>query len=168
MTMKRLLFLMTVLTAAIGFVACDDDDDNKTPDMNVTGEYVQALTARYPTAYRVEWERKGPWHVADFYIDRDEMEAWFDADARWVMTRTELGKNLLSVPTVVANAFASGDYSTWTIDDIDYYEKPDMEFYVIEVENPGRPDMDLFYGTDGVLIKAIQAVDTEITPDTVI
>ncbi len=164
--MKRLLFLMSVLVAATAFVACSDDKDD--PDYKVDPAFVKALSDRYPTAYSVDWDREGAWFVAEFNVDRDRMEAWFDSDARWAMTRTELNRNLLSVPTAVANAFASGDYSTWQIDDIDYYEKPQREFFVIEVENPGQADMDLFYNTDGTLIKAVPSTDADITPATVI
>lgn len=147
--------------------ACDDKDNNAL-DREYTN-YTLALQQRYPTATNIKWEIEGIYHVADFYVDHNEMEAWYNGDIRWMMSRTEMGRNLLSVSGIVADAFASGDYGTWSIDDIDFYEKPDRQFYVFDVENPGQPDMLLFYNTDGTMIKAIPDTNGfEITPDTAI
>lgn len=165
--MTRLALYITLIATAIAIASCSDNDhDHDSDNIHVDPAYIDALDAHYPTASHIEWETEGPWHVAEFHVGQNELEAWFDSDARWVMTRTELNRNLLSVPTAVAEAFASGPYGTWSIDDIDFYEKEETEFYVIEVENPGREDHNLFYQTDGTLIKAIVDNGQSITPDT--
>ena len=53
--------------------------------------------------------------------------------------------------------------------DISYYKQTTDEFYVIEVETAGQPDMDLFYTTGGEMIKAIPSASVpDILPTTVI
>ena len=59
--------------------------------------------------------------------------------------------------------------SSWTVDDIVYYQQTTDEFYVIEVETAGQPDMDLFYTTEGEMFKAIPSDSApEILPTTVV
>ena len=84
------------------------------------------------------------------------------------MTETDYGKDLFYLPSVVEKSFSEGEYGTWIVDDIDFYERTDKDFYLIEVEKAGQRDMDLYYSPDGVLIKAVPDSDVEITPDTVI
>ena len=60
------------------------------------------------------------------------------------------------------------DYDVW-FDAIIYYKQTTDEFYVIEVETAGQPDMDLFYTTGGEMIKAIPSASVpDILPTTVI
>lgn len=164
--MKKILWMLLALST-LSLTACGDDDDNS-PAIDVPAQFMTALTQHYPEARNVEWEVRGNYRVAEFTLNRKSMDVWFNSSATWVMTKTELNRSLLSLPEAVATAFAGGEYGTWTIDDIDYYQRPDRDFYVIEVENPGQPDTDLFYNTDGSFIKASNTNHTDIFPDTAI
>ena len=164
---KNLLFLFVALAGLFSFASCSDDDDDKGLS-SVPAKVEQALSDRFPDAKNVKWEKKGAYIVADFYELRLDKEAWFTHAGEWKMTETDYGKDLFYLPADVEGAFAAGEYGTWTVDDVTYYERPDKNFYLIEVEKPGHRDMDLYYNADGTMIKAVADNDADITPDTVI
>jgi hypothetical protein len=54
------------------------------------------------------------------------------------------------------------------VDDIDKYERPKDVFYLIEVETKGEKDRDLFYASDGTLLKdEADRENNEVKPDIV-
>lgn len=164
--MKHFLYLtIAAFLSMTALVACDNDDSNGPEKTPPSVEFINALKARFPKADKVEWEREGPNHVAEFIDNGHKVEVWFDINANWIMTEVDLGKSLLSVPTPVATAFASGEYSTWKIDEIYYYQRLDSEFYLIEIENPGQPDHELYYTPDGILFKDITEISHTLTPE---
>ena len=70
---------VVLLMTALSFGACDnDDDDTFVPPSNIT----EALKQVYPAAQNIEWEMKGAYYVADCWVSNDELEVWFDANAR--------------------------------------------------------------------------------------
>ena len=137
--------------------SCDTDDD--LPSSKVPETVKSAFDAKFPAVARVEWEKKSVYYVAEFYENGVEMQAWFDTDAVWSMTETDLRTDLNVLPGLVQNAFQTGTYADWRVDDIDKYERPSGIFYLIEIEKTGQPDRDLFYGEDGTLLKDV--VDTD-------
>ena len=159
---KKIMFMLLAFFGAFAIQSCDDNDDPKT----VSEAFVEALKQKYPDAKNVKWETKSQYMVAEFDHNFQETDVWFDRDANWCMAPTDYGKNLFLVPGVVGDAFANGKYGTWTLDDIDFYERQDIEFYVFEVEKKGETDMDIYYATDGTLIKAIPHSEADIYPTT--
>lgn len=150
--------------AGVAVSACGDDNDG----MNPMDGYIEALDAMYPGASRVaEWERESGYVVAEF---RDaggfDVDVWYmPSEPVWVMTVTE-GATVDDLPEAVSTALTTGDYASWSVDDIDYYERPDMQFYVIDVEARGQKDVSLYYYPDGELIKAVAEDDHDILPNT--
>lgn len=144
---------LPALIACLGlFSACDKDNENSdTPNGTVT----KAFDNKYPHASQVKWEDKRGYSVADFWNDQLETTAWFDRNGQWYMTKTEYDR-LEQIPSEeVRNAFTTGEYKDWRIEDIDYIERLDAEnVYVIEVEQ-GEAEYDLHYAADGILLKAI-------------
>lgn len=139
-------FLALTSLCILAFSACDNDDDD---NIRVPADISQALTAKYPAARKIEWEKKGEYYVAECYVDQKEKEVWFDARGEWKMTETEIYWNQL--PSDVQNSFNSSDYATWHRDDYDMLEYPTRTtLYVIEVEQ-GKTEYQLFYTEDGTL-----------------
>lgn len=97
----------------IGLQSCDNDDDN----LRVSPELQKAFLEKYPAATRVEWETKAGYYVADFYDNASEASAWFTPAGVWCMTETDV--LYVGLPEAVKAAFEQGDYSTWTVDDVD-------------------------------------------------
>ena len=147
--MKMKYVMMVLALGALAFTGCSDDDET-----HPGNDLVQkAFMDKYPGATGMDWETRAGYHVVDFWKDNQEKEAWFDANAVWNMTETDLRFDEL--PQAVKMAFEAGEYKTWHIDDVDMLERPAMEtLYIIEVEQ-GKDEMDLFYTADGTLVKAV-------------
>lgn len=149
--------MMLLAVGGLWFQSCDKDDENRTAG----NEFVQqAFEAKYPGATGVDWGRSGGYYVAEFQYRNSEREAWFDARGTWLMTETELA--FAALPQAVRTAFLAGPYTGWPIEDVDLYERPDLEdIYVIEVEQANQ-EVDLVYMADGTLLKTL--VDTGNDP----
>jgi len=158
---------VALVVMATSLSACSDDDKGIT---DIPKAFIEALKKVEPEAKNVKWEKKGAYRVAEFKKDMVDCDVWFDTNAAWAMTEKDFGTDFFRVPDNAVNeAFAKGEYGSWTVDDISYYKQTTAEFYVIEVETAGRPDMDLFYTPAGELIKAVpSATVPDILPDTVI
>lgn len=140
--------VLLLVLAGWAFQGCDDDDN-----IRVDPAVEEAFLVRYPEAVRVEWESKYGFYVADFWHQGKETEVWYSRSADWMMTETDVV--YADLPEAVKEAFSSGDYKDWRVDDIDMLERKDLEVvYVIEVEKD-RAEYDLYYAAEGALIKAV-------------
>lgn len=162
--------MLSLLFIAVGFSmqSCSDDDDDD--NSSVQTEYVNALKALYPDATNVKWEINKGYRVAEFTKKFVSYDVWFDQKATLAMTELDYGRDLFLVPdNAVTTAWSTGDYATWTLDEIKHYKQLSNEFYVFEVEKAGQPDMDLYYDVNGTLLKSIASESApEIYPDTAI
>lgn len=116
----KIQVLAMMFIAAMAFGACDDDDKNdniKAPDA-----VSKALKDKYPAAMDIEWERKGDYFVADCWMDGREMDVWYDVQATWKLTETDILWE--GLPPTVQTAFEGGEYAQWRREDIDMLEYP--------------------------------------------
>ena len=145
----KIQVLAMMFIAAMAFGACDDDDKNdniKAPDA-----VSKALKDKYPAAMDIEWERKGDYFVADCWMDGREMDVWYDVQATWKLTETDILWE--GLPPTVQTAFEGGEYAQWRREDSDMLEYPVQPVqYVIEVER-GNEEYQLFYAGDGNLLQ---------------
>ncbi len=163
----KINLLLIALCATFAFQSCDDDDDDPS---SIPTAVQNAFDSKFSSAYSLDWDIENGYYVADFYLDGLEMEAWFSSDGTWQMTETDYGVNLSLIPSEVQEAYTASDYyTTWTLDDIDFYERSDIEFYLIEIEQTGQTDRKLYYNTDGTLIKDVaDTANDDILPTTTI
>ena len=56
-----------------------------------------AFQTLYPQATDVEWEQMAGCYVAEFIADGQEIDVWFNKQAEWVMTETDV-ESLEKVP----------------------------------------------------------------------
>lgn len=162
---KSLLFMSAIAIVLPMFYSCDDDDDEI---KSVPKEFTDAFQAKFPGVKVSEWEKKMGYMVADFRRDGHETEAWFDNGASWAMTVTDYDRDVSQLPIEVAQSFATSEYASWSVDDIDFYERVSDSFYVIDVEKRGERDTDLYYAVDGRLIKSSTDTGVDILPTTVL
>ena len=166
--MKLKLHLLLLALCGMAFLPSCENDDDIAPSA-VPEATRSAFEARFPNVNNAHWGAKRNYHVAEFYNNGREVEAWFTTDSEWRMTETDLGINLSLLPAAVQEAFAASQYASWAIDDIDQYERTDGTFYLIDVETRGQRDHDLFFAPDGTLIKAVEDGKTgDILPTTVL
>lgn len=98
-----------------------------------------------------KWEQKGVYYVADCQADGREKEVWFDANANWLMTETELN-SINNLPPAVLTAFMESSYNNWVVDDVvilEYPNEPSTEF-VVTVEQGKK--VDLYFSEGGGLL----------------
>jgi hypothetical protein len=158
-------FLCVVALNSFAFTSCSDNDDDD--GIRVSEELNLALRTKYPNAANVEWEAKAGFYVADFRYNGVELDAWFTTDAVWKMTETDLGIDVNKLPTVVKDAFLASEYATWTVDDIDKYEREDMTFFLVEIEKNGLRDRNLYYNEQGGLLRDAEDMpNDEVLPTT--
>lgn len=147
---KNLLWIFPALLSFV-FFSCDEDDDlspNSVPE-----GIRSAFHQQFPSAQRVEWEKEGIYYVADFWENDQEASAWFDPNGSWRMTEIDIPYNAL--PEAVRAAFEASEYANWKKEDIERIDRKDFErLYKIEVEQ-GDTDVDLYYNTEGILVKKV-------------
>lgn len=76
-----------------------------------------AFQTLYPQATDVEWEQIAGCYVAEFIADGQEIDVWFNKQAEWVMTETDV-ESLEKVPAPVAEAFMSSTMTGMRLRDI--------------------------------------------------
>ena len=164
---KNFYWLFLALFGAMVMTSCSNDDDD-IPVSDVSNVVLDSFDSKFPTASRVEWEKKDGYVVADFWQDGMETHVWYNPNGDWLMTEYDLGVNVSALPQAVQSAFQSGQYGTWRVDDIDKYERPNDTFYLIEIETKGERDRDLYYAPDGTLLKdEVDRENNEVTPSMV-
>ena len=121
-----------------------------TPPGNVQSTFKKM----YPKATGIAWSQDSGYYCANFVMNGFTKSVWFSAQGKWVMTQTDLvGLDRLS-PTVY-NAFVSGPYASWVVDDVTMVEFP--KWQAIIVIKVGQDNVDikyqLFYTPQGILLK---------------
>ncbi|MBD5242278.1 MAG: hypothetical protein HDS59_09410 [Barnesiella sp.] len=159
---KKIAFALLVILSASTFQSCIDHQRNIGVDM----VFVDALHAVQPNMKSVEWDEKNGYIVADGTEGKYDMTVWFSTDVKWVMTETEYNADVNQLPQAVVNTIqASPDYGRWTVDDIDFYERPDISFYVVELESPQATELYVYVTPSGNILKTTPQ-DEEVTPVT--
>ena len=163
--MKAKLYgLFLALFGAMILTGCDKEDDLRVSD--VPTAVMNSFEANFPNASRAEWEKKSGYIVADFWQDGMDLNVWYNPNGEWLMTEYDLGLNLSALPQAVQDAFKGGQYATWHVDDIDKYERPNDVFYLIEIETKGERDRDLFFASDGSLLKdEVDKENNDVVPN---
>lgn len=113
--------------------------------------FTQAMTtfsALYPDTPVNKWEKEGPYLKAEFIKDGTPAEAYFNADGEWVRTETDFRGTL---PEAVMN-YLNANYATHVIDEVDWVETPTQNYYEIELEQNGTPDLKVHITPEGVVV----------------
>lgn len=149
----RLLLIFLLLTTGFAFACCSKDHNDYRPEATV----IKAFETKYPKTGKVEWEQKSNYQVAEFRLNGQEAEAWFESNGTWMMTETDI--SLKNLPVAVQTAFNASEYKGWKVEDVDQIERVGMAVvYIIEVEQ-GEQETDLYYAENGALIKAVSDED---------
>lgn len=160
---KKLTFALGVIFSFCAFQSCDDDSaDNE----QIEPAFTAALKEISPNLQSVKWEKKEGYIVAEGRQGKYDQSVWFTPEAKWAMTETEYGQDVNQIPQAVSNTItASPIYGTWTVDDIDFYERPDISFFVLELESYGGYEMYVFITPDGNILRS-GTHDETVTPKT--
>ena len=127
-----------------------------------------AFQTLYPQATDVEWEQMAGCYVAEFIADGQEIDVWFNKQAEWVMTETDV-ESLEKVPAPVAEAFMSSTMTGMRLRDIRIITFPKhptavsythLTVIIIEVEQYNSDEeFQLFYAPDGKLLQSLDVTE---------
>lgn len=141
--MKRISFLAVIWLLSVSAFAI-------LPPGNVQTNFKKM----YPKANGVAWSQDDGYYCANFVMNGFTKSVWFNAQAQWQMTQTDL-VSLDRVTPTVYNAFVSGPYASWVVDDVTMVEFP--KWQAIIVIKVGQDNVDikyqLFYSPQGRLLK---------------
>ena len=84
----------------------------------------------------------------EIWHDRREKEVYFNGRNQWVYTEWDIRPDEL--PQAVKNAILESQWVTFEIDDIEYVQTPQQEYYLIELEN-GKQEAELRVKADGTI-----------------
>ena len=88
--------------------------------------------------------------MAEFYLNKQEVKAWYNNNGNWYMTETDISYAELSQE--IKEAIKLSKYADWKVDDVDKVERKESEtLFVVEVEK-GKLEVDLYYTIDGILV----------------
>lgn len=127
----------------------------------------KALSKLYPSVTEAAWSQQGYFYVASFTQDGFGKKVWMNPNAKWVMTTTDL-QTADQLPPEVYNAFAFGNYSQWTVTDVDLVEfpkRPSQYVVTVNLDNSISTYM-LYYSPNGQLtyVRNISYTGGGITP----
>ena len=172
-----LLKSMMAFALSLAFMACENDDDNKSNNNeNINIETLKAFDKLYPEATNINWRTVGNFEVANFMMVTradagQNIDAWF-TDATLQREDIEF-ETLLELPQVIQDAFAATKYSdtkSWEVDDIEFKSKSADKManvYVIEVENKldDKLEYDIIFGVNGEFLLARLDTDQDTDQD---
>lgn len=149
--MKKKLLFWALFVGVLTFTmsACGDDDVDLIPDQ-VPAVVKESLEAMYPGAM-ARWELERGLYKAEFYnSDRKEVNVYFEKNGTWVKTHTDF--NPMDLPQVVKD-YAATNYSDRYIEDVDWVETPQINYYLLELDRENKNDIYLKITADGTVIK---------------
>lgn len=144
--MKWKLYFIPVLIAAFVMASCSDETDDFGLN-DVPAKVMETFNAQYPHTM-AHWERERGKIKAEFAVDGQEAEAWYEDDGTWIGTETNFRG---SFPEPVQHHIRT-HYAGYTVDDADWIDTPTLHYFDIDLEMPAKPDVRLLIQEDGTLV----------------
>lgn len=136
-----------VLVKTVVDAETDYDYGDYIPSKPATG-IDNYLKTNFPNARILEIDYEDGMTEVEILDDRMVRELLFDRTGNWLYTKTEM--NRYSVPAGVMQVLESSEYATYYIDDIDYYQTAEKNYYRFELESV-RGDVKVEITAEGVL-----------------
>lgn len=109
----------------------DDDNQGYLPSPSLTATIELFIKNKYPNARIFEVEEERGMLEVDIIHDNRSKEVIFDKAGTWISTSWEVRQ----IPAEITNAVKnSPQYATYRIDDADYFETPQGDYYLLELE----------------------------------
>ncbi len=111
----------------------DNNNDNDYLPVVLPDAVTQLLNERYPEHRIIDVETDDNRITVELLDGNIRRDADFANDGTWVRTETDVRLN--EVPDAVLDALATSEYGAYTVDDIDFVETPDGNYYHFELES---------------------------------
>ncbi|WP_298647122.1 PepSY-like domain-containing protein [uncultured Proteiniphilum sp.] len=126
---KSILTMLALAVITMPFLSCDDD---YLPGTATNGIKV-FIEEKYPDARILEIERDDNRTIeADVLHDNVSKEVVFDLNNNWL--RTSWDMRISDLPQEVRNIINDPAYTGYHIDDADFVETPQGNYYLLELE----------------------------------
>ncbi len=122
------------------------------PSQTAPNEAVlKSFDMKYPNAKNIQWSTSSNYYVADFTEYSTPVNAWFDLDGNWSLSKSTVAFN--SMNGAVTKAFSESSYSDYNVNATSLLERKDMgNIYVMELDN----NTNLYFSMQGDMIKTVQ------------
>lgn len=144
--MKKMMSLLAA-TLVVFAVACNDDDDAKKIDQ-LDPVVVEKIESLYPASRVVDVDYYQNYTEVDIMDGTTPREVYFDLQGAWIRTETDV--RISDLPKVVTDAIASSQYASLRLDDADYVQTPEGDYYLVELDS--NPDVYLSITADGTIL----------------
>lgn len=94
------------------------------------------LAAKYPGSTIVECDYDDGLLEVEIWHDGREKDVYFNGRNAWVYTEWDIRRG--EIPAAVTTALASSQWAAFEIDDLEYVQTPDLEYYLMELERGDR------------------------------
>ncbi len=149
--MKKYFAIITLALAAVVLCSCDRDDDFREHRIDkvtkeATTDYVMQA---YANARILEIEREHGMIKAEIVHNNIAKDVYFNENIEWLFTEWDV--RVSDLPQGVRDSIAQTEYASYRIDDADFIQKPDSEYYVVELEK-GNHEVRLSITAAGVIL----------------
>lgn len=127
--MKK-IFAILAIALSFALISCDDDDYNP---MDLNTAITDFISANYAGSRIIDGEKEhGGVTKVDILHNNVKKEVYFNRNNEWLFTEWDVRR--ADVPQSVLNAIASTDYALYIIDDVDFIQSPNGDYYHVELE----------------------------------
>ena len=144
--MKKMMMLLAA-SAVLLAVACDKDDEVNPIDQ-LDAATLEAVMNLYPAGNVVDVDTYQDFIEVEVMDGMTSRDVYFDKQHNWLRTETDVRPTEL--PSAVTNAIAAGEHAALRIDDAEWVESPDGNYYVVELD--ANPDVYLKITAEGVIL----------------
>ena len=127
----------------------DTDNDDEHRPASVPEALKTIIDTRYPGAVILDMDIEKGITEIDIRHDNKSKEVHFNAQNEWTYTSWDVRE--AEVPANVMKT-VKDNYGSYTIDDIEYEERPDGDVYVFELEKQGSNDIHVIVDTEGNIV----------------
>ena len=157
-TLKPILFVLLMgLFLSVGSLQATE----------VTPAIQQAFKQLYPDVEQVTWDSKHDYSIACFSQNDNQIYVWFNKEAAWIMTETNV-ENTLQIPDPVREAFNKSLMSGFPIAYIRIITFPKHPTVIVidSTDWTNNQEYQQFYAPDGTLLQNLSGMigEGEIYP----
>lgn len=132
MNRKMTFILLALSVITMPFMSCNDDSDEALPEGDTT-EIRAFIKQKYPDAIIGKIEKEDNRVIeADILHENKAKEVVFDLKNNWLYTSWDI--SIVELPETVSNILKEPKYTGYRIDDADYMETSQGDYYILELE----------------------------------
>ena len=115
----------------------------------VDGSIEEFIADKYPGASIIEQDWEDGYLEVEIWHDGKEKDVYFNGAGEWVWSQWDV--RISELPEAVTSAL-SKEYPDYRIDDAEYIQTPESEYYLIELEGRGDSERNVRITSDGTIL----------------